>query len=63
MDVQIIGMIRKERLKMSLSYYWVSSIGTTTDYLEWPRMAVLWIARYLCSSWASCIFSWNVQAE
>ena len=42
------------RLCMEVVY--AASIGTTTDDLEWSWMAVSRIARYLCGSWASCIF-------
>ena len=34
---------------------YAASIGTTTDDLEWPWMAVSCISRYLCVSWASCL--------
>jgi len=33
-----------------------ASIGTITDDLEWPWMAVSRIARYLCGSWASWFY-------
>ena len=44
-----------------LSCYWVLigsyavSIGTTTDNLEWPWLAVS-ASRDICGSWASCLF-------
>ena len=35
-----------------IHFIYAASIGTTTDDLEWPWMAVSRIARYLCGSWA-----------
>jgi len=50
-----LGVISQERLKLEvkllLSANSKSQIGTTTDDLEWPWMAVLRIARCLCGSY------------
>ena len=49
----------EDRRYVTVECSYAASIGTTTDDLEWPWMAVSRIARYLCGSWASCFYRWR----